>query len=183
MIKELLEKYNITFEPLITYIETLDKEKINIVDDDNDSLCRQITLIKEDGTKVIIYCLTDKDKTWISFYDIDTKERKVGQINFISYKQKEEGGLPLENNNFITYHKIDIKEPLVYVLNSGYSYQNNTLKEGWRKKKEVLFKDIEKVSQTDNLANLSLHIENSNINVISEEEEKIGFKGKLKLYY
>lgn len=174
MIKQLLQDCDISFEPLNEYLNLLEGEDLLLISDNKEEF-RTTKLIRIDGIKLTIHCLVDDEKKLISFdYHNPYYNHSVRQINFIMYNPEYVKESNQEYNNEIMIHYVDIDGRLANVLDSKYCYLDDDLKQGWQSKREVFYYDIKPIAQNNNLANLSINIENQNIQIISSSYEEVG---------
>jgi len=162
--KKDLEKYlRKQFAPLESYISYIDeqiKSKIKDEHDYNDAYFEYLTI---DNKKIIIYISTVNTlDRYISFYIYNELQEVVEMVDFL-----------IKNNetSVIRYSAIAYESDISKIVNSSYVYQNNNLIKGWRKT-YITNKEIgHYLANCDNLANISCHIENENINVIGSVKE------------
>ena len=163
MLKEIFK--NIDFRPLNSYMEKLETRIIDI-----DLSNKDIGLIickLESNLKMEISILNSSDKIWIGFYfKTDTAKEK---LEFMIYKNKLEEKL----NRIIRHDYWILEDDILTTHNSFYTYLDNNFKSGSEKNRKIYLKDSKKSIHYDNLNNLQVIIDNSNVPILFKEDNKI----------
>ena len=133
MIENLLKIYEIEkFNPLIEYINVLDKGKIKVLEDTNYNKNSRNIYLEIDNIKFEIVILTDENKTWISFDKYNSLNEKIEKVDFMMYTAKylEKQLLingSLEYSRIIRYSAFKYENNNSKVINSCYTYLGNNL--------------------------------------------------------
>ncbi len=158
MLEQIFSNYN--FKQLHNFLEKLNSEIIEetiAIERKKYSINNWINVnakLKNDLNLKIV-TLDNLEEIWITVY-FETDSINLEQISFIMLKDTND----FENN--IVWHDYFIKyNDIAITVNSNYSFHNDNYVSGVEQIRKVYFKDIVEYAGKDNLANLTVCIDNS----------------------
>lgn len=158
MLEQIFSNYN--FKQLHNFLEKLNSEIIEetiAIERKENSINNWINVnakLKND-LNLKILTLDNPEEIWITFY-FEIENINLEQISFMMLKDTNKS-----ENNFIWHDYFIRDNDTAITVNSSYDFYNDSYVDGVEQIRKVYFKDIARYAGKDNLANLTVCIDNS----------------------